>query len=205
MGGDLPALVTAVEQPGGAALLGPRAAVDERRLVDVAAQDDVGPVLLEQPGQLRIAVVPGSGPGQRALRGSVVHPEPRARPRARRPAPAPPRGAASVSGPSHHAHAVTSQPSTITLSPSTTTPRGAGVEDPRGGLLVARGAVVEVVVARAGHRGGPLGEPGEVLRAPRRSGRRGARVDAMSSRSPATTSRSTSAAWASTQSSLRRS
>ena len=122
MGGHRPALVAAVEQPGGPPLLEPRPPVGERRLVDVAAQDQVGSVAVDQAGQLGVTEVPATGPGQRALRGAVVRPEPAARS-------APPAAAARsassrprVSGPSHQAQAVTSQSPTSVLAPSTTTP-----------------------------------------------------------------------------------
>ena len=103
--GHLAPLVAAVEQPRRAPLLGPGAAVDERRLVDVAAQHDVGSVLLEQPGELGVAVVARAGPRQRALGRPVVHPQPRPGPLARRPRRGRPRARRSVAGPSHHAHA----------------------------------------------------------------------------------------------------
>ena len=60
--------------------IAPRATRDERGLVDVAAQHHLGLVAVEQLGQLGVAEELGAGPGQRALRRPVVHPEPGAVP-----------------------------------------------------------------------------------------------------------------------------
>ncbi len=73
-------LVSGVEQPRTPALLGPITVGRERRLVDVAAQHDIGRVGVEQAGELRVAVVARSGPREQTLRWTVERPRPVGRP-----------------------------------------------------------------------------------------------------------------------------
>ena len=76
----------------------------ERRLVDVAAQHDVGAVLLEQPGELRVAVVPRPVQANGPSGGPWYTQMPRPVPLLGGAEPARPPARASVAGPSHQAH-----------------------------------------------------------------------------------------------------
>ena len=190
---DRAELVAAVEQPRRTPLLDPAAAAAR------TAPGGCGRTARRRAGGGRAA---GAAPGRRSgvSRSRTTDP-PAARGRPTSTSAAPPgrrrRGsasrAASVAGPSHHAHAVTVQPSTVDAVAVDGDAVGPGLGDPRGGLLAGLGAVVEVVVAGAAPR----------WSCDRRSGARyssttaiwasSGTADAMSSRSPATTNRSTPA------------
>ena len=153
-GGTGPTLLAGVEDPGLAEPRVPRAALDPRRLVDVAAQHDVRPVLVDPAGEVVVGELAAAVVAEHGAR-------PAASGRARSSA----RGGRlrrlgelvgdglPVAGPSHHGQMVNRVPSTSTDVPSTWMRSSPAACSHAGHLLAVRARAVEVVVAgRRQHR-----------------------------------------------------
>ena len=147
-----PDLAARVEDPGVADAVGPGAVGLERRLVHVAGEHDVGPVLRRSSRRARrrrSRAGRSSRSASRAAASGTPRPSaPGAEPRRRRAALRPPRGPA---GPSHHGQMVTSVSPIEQRVAVGRHAGGARLGQPQRRLLAVRVGAGEVVVARA-HR-----------------------------------------------------